>query len=100
MRRDAATVGSPYPRPALMADRRFLPIIPLRSSVLFPGPTVNITLRATERSSLPCAWGLPEDVLRGVLGSVHDAGELSDFVATYFELPVPEKQALLETLGV
>src|SRR5690606_3601090 len=44
--------------------------------------------------------GLPEEVLRNVLSTVEDAGELSDLVATYLELPVPEKQALLETLEV
>lgn len=44
--------------------------------------------------------GLPEDVLRNVLASVDDAGDLSDLVAAYLELPVPEKQQLLETRDV
>jgi ATP-dependent Lon protease len=44
--------------------------------------------------------GLPEEVLHQVLDSVTDPGRFADLVAGYVELPVPEKQALLETLGV
>jgi ATP-dependent Lon protease len=44
--------------------------------------------------------GLPEDVVHQVLDSVTDAGRLADLVAGYIDLPVPEKQGLLETLGV
>ena len=44
--------------------------------------------------------GLSEEVLVQVLGTVSSAGELADLVATHLELPVAEKQTLLETLGV
>lgn len=44
--------------------------------------------------------GLPEEVVHQVLESVTEAGRFADLVAGYIELPVPEKQALLETLGV
>lgn len=44
--------------------------------------------------------GLPEEVVHQVLDSVDDAGKFADLVAGYVELPVPEKQGLLETLSV
>src|SRR5512135_657957 len=44
--------------------------------------------------------GLPEEVLHQVMDSVTDPGRFADLVAGYIELPVAEKQALLETLGV
>jgi ATP-dependent Lon protease len=44
--------------------------------------------------------GLPEEVLHQVLDSVTEPGKFADLVAGYVELPVGEKQALLETLGV
>src|ERR671938_632954 len=44
--------------------------------------------------------GLPEEVVHQVLDSVQDAGKFADLVAGYIELPVPEKQGLLETLSV
>src|SRR4051812_35023363 len=44
--------------------------------------------------------GLPEEVLHQVLDSVTEPGRFADLVAGYVELPVAEKQALLETLGV
>ncbi|MGQ0765050.1 MAG: endopeptidase La [Gemmatimonadota bacterium] len=44
--------------------------------------------------------GLPEEVVHQVLDSVEDAGKFADLVAGYIELPVPEKQGLLETLSV
>jgi len=44
--------------------------------------------------------GLSEEVLLQVLNAVNGPGEFSDLVATHLELPVAEKQALLETLGV
>ncbi|HWP03893.1 MAG TPA: endopeptidase La [Gemmatimonadaceae bacterium] len=44
--------------------------------------------------------GLPEEVLHQVLDSVQDPGRFADLVAGYIELPVPEKQGLLETLSV
>ena len=44
--------------------------------------------------------GLPEEVLHQVLDSVTDPGKFTDLVAGYIDLPVPEKQGLLETLSV
>ena len=44
--------------------------------------------------------GLPEEVLHQVLDSVTDPGRFADLVAGYVELPLDEKQSLLETLGV
>src|ERR671917_2226747 len=43
--------------------------------------------------------GLPEEVVHQVLDSVTDPGRFADLVAGYIELPVPEKQGLLETLS-
>ena len=44
--------------------------------------------------------GLPEEVVHQVLDSVTDAGRFTDLVAGYIDLPVPEKQGLLEVLSV
>jgi ATP-dependent Lon protease len=44
--------------------------------------------------------GLDEEVLRQVVDSVTEPGAFGDLVASYLELSVAEKQALLETLGV
>src|SRR5436853_2029203 len=44
--------------------------------------------------------GLPEEVVHQVLDSVTDPGRFAELVAGYIELPVPEKQGLLETLSV
>lgn len=44
--------------------------------------------------------GLPQDVVSQVLDSVTEPGKFADLVAGYIELPVPEKQGLLETLSV
>jgi ATP-dependent Lon protease len=44
--------------------------------------------------------GLPEEVLHHVLDKVEDPGRFADLVAGYVELPVAEKQAILETLAV
>jgi ATP-dependent Lon protease len=44
--------------------------------------------------------GLPEEVVHQVLESVTEPGRFADLVAGYIELPVPEKQGLLETLSV
>ncbi|MFZ5896272.1 MAG: endopeptidase La [Myxococcota bacterium] len=44
--------------------------------------------------------GLSEEVLVQVINAVSGPGEFADLVATHLELPVAEKQALLETLGV
>jgi ATP-dependent Lon protease len=44
--------------------------------------------------------GLPEEVVHQVLDAVTDAGKFSDLVAGYNELPVAERQGLLENLSV
>ncbi len=44
--------------------------------------------------------GLPEEMLHQILDAVTDPGRFADLVAGYVELPVSEKQALLETMGV
>jgi ATP-dependent Lon protease len=44
--------------------------------------------------------GLPEEVVHQVLDAVTEAGRFADLVAGYIELTVPEKQGLLETLGI
>jgi ATP-dependent Lon protease len=44
--------------------------------------------------------GLPEEVVHQVLDAVTEPGKFADLVAGYLELPVPEKQGLLETLNV
>src|SRR3989440_1026620 len=44
--------------------------------------------------------GLPEEVVHQVLDAVTDPGRFADLVAGYIELPVAEKQGLLETLSV
>jgi ATP-dependent Lon protease len=44
--------------------------------------------------------GLPEEVVHQVLDAVTDAGKFSDLVAGYIELPVAERQGLLENLSV
>jgi ATP-dependent Lon protease len=44
--------------------------------------------------------GMPEEALHQVLDSVTAPGPFADLVAGYVELPLIEKQALLETLGV
>ncbi len=44
--------------------------------------------------------GLPEDVVRQVLAQVNDAGQLSDLVAGYLDIPTIQRQELLETFAV
>jgi len=44
--------------------------------------------------------GLPEEVVHQVLDAVTDPGRFADLVAGYIELPVAEKQGMLETLSV
>ena len=46
------------------------------------------------------ARGLPEEVLHNVMDNVTEPGAFADLVAGYVELPVGEKQELLETLAV
>ena len=44
--------------------------------------------------------GLPEEVVHQVLDAVTEPGKFADLVAGYIDLPVPEKQGLLETLNI
>src|SRR5262249_34752290 len=44
--------------------------------------------------------GAPEDVLREFIGSLDDPGSLANHIAFYVELAPPDKQEILETLGV
>ena len=44
--------------------------------------------------------GLPEEVVHQVLDAVTEPGRFADLVAGYIDLPVPEKQGLLETLSI
>jgi len=44
--------------------------------------------------------GLPEEVVHQVLDAVTDPGRFSDLVAGYIELPVAERQGLLENMNV
>jgi ATP-dependent Lon protease len=44
--------------------------------------------------------GLPEEMVQQVLASVTDVGRFADMVAGYLDAKTPERQALLETLGV
>jgi ATP-dependent Lon protease len=44
--------------------------------------------------------GLPEEVLQQILAEVEEPGKLADLVAGYLEIPVTEKQKLLEAFSV
>jgi len=44
--------------------------------------------------------GLPEEVLHQVMDNVTEPGRFADLVAGYVDLPLEEKQTLLETMGV
>jgi ATP-dependent Lon protease len=44
--------------------------------------------------------GLSEEVLEKVVDAVQDPGQFADLVASQLELPVPDQQALLESLSV
>jgi len=44
--------------------------------------------------------GLPEETVDQILAEVNEPGRLADLVAGYLDIPVPEKQILLETLSV
>jgi len=44
--------------------------------------------------------GLPEEMVQQVLASVTDVGRFADMVAGYLDAKTPERQALLENLGV
>jgi len=44
--------------------------------------------------------GLPDETVEQILAEVDEPGRLGDLVAGYLDIPVAEKQALLETLSV
>jgi ATP-dependent Lon protease len=44
--------------------------------------------------------GLPDEAVEQILAEVDEPGRLADLVAGYLDVPVAEKQALLETLSV
>jgi ATP-dependent Lon protease len=44
--------------------------------------------------------GLPEDAVEQMLAQIDEPGQLADIVAAYLDVPVAERQALLETLEV
>src|SRR5258706_8782890 len=44
--------------------------------------------------------GLPDEAVEQMLEQITDPGRLTDLVATYLDVPVAERQALLETLAV
>ena len=44
--------------------------------------------------------GMTEELLQNVLENVTEPGRFADLVAGYIDLPVPERQSLLETLAV
>lgn len=51
-------------------------------------------------SELAQKSGLAEDTIRQVLGSLKDPGRFADLVAGYVDIPVTDRQSLLETLSV
>ena len=56
---------------------------------------------ARERAAeLGRKMGLPNETIDQILGEVNEPGHLADLVAGYIDIPVPERQALLETLSV
>ena len=44
--------------------------------------------------------GLPDEVVQQVLAGVNEAGKFADLVAGYIDIAPPQRQVLLETLGV
>jgi len=44
--------------------------------------------------------GVPEDAVEQMMAQIKEPGELTDLIAGYLEVPVAERQALLETLSV
>ena len=44
--------------------------------------------------------GLPDEVVQQVLAGVNEAGKFADLVAGYIDITPPQRQVLLETLGV
>jgi ATP-dependent Lon protease len=56
---------------------------------------------ARERAAeLGRKMGLPEEAVDQILSQIDDPGRLADLVAGYIDIPVAERQSLLETLSV
>jgi ATP-dependent Lon protease len=54
----------------------------------------------TRAAELGQKSGLPDEVVQQVLAGVNEAGKFADLVAGYIDITPPQRQALLETLGV
>jgi ATP-dependent Lon protease len=67
------------------------------NSALYQALVREIEERALE---LGTKRGIPEEVLKNLLESASDSARLGDLIATHLELPLADKQALLETLAV
>ena len=62
---------------------------------------VALHREARERAAeLGRKMGLPNEAIEQILGEIGEAGHLADLIAGYLDVPVPERQALLETLSV
>ncbi|HKB70215.1 MAG TPA: endopeptidase La [Thermoanaerobaculia bacterium] len=62
---------------------------------------VALHREARERASeLGKKSGVPEEVIEQILGEVNEPGRLADLVAGYVEIPLADRQGLLETLSV
>src|SRR5258706_4602872 len=44
--------------------------------------------------------GLPDEAVEQLLGQIDEPGQLTDLVASYLDVPVEQRQALIETLSV
>ena len=44
--------------------------------------------------------GVPDDAVEQMLAQIHEPGKLADLVAGYLDIPVPERQSLLEALAI
>jgi ATP-dependent Lon protease len=67
------------------------------NSALYQALVREIEERALE---LGTKRGIPEEVLKNLLESAPNSARLGDLIATHIELPLADKQALLETLAV
>jgi ATP-dependent Lon protease len=62
---------------------------------------VALHREARERAAeLGKKMGLPEEAVDQILEQIDDPGRLADLVSGYIDIPVPERQILLETLSV
>ena len=62
---------------------------------------VALHREARERAAeLGRKMGLPNEAIEQILGEIDEPGHLADLIAGYLDIPVPDRQALLETLSV